>query len=159
MTCSRARGLTLIEVVAAIAILGTLLVGVVLAKSRLTRQSGAAQDTMQAVRLSDSLLANWWSQPEGVPVGSAGVLSESDALRWQTRVIDNAGIAEFGARVVRYEVFQDQKKLSRGDEDLGPLLVIDLVVPDPEVETREEEALQKEQEDARRNEGGGASDA
>lgn len=160
LNCSRARGLTLIEVVAAIAILGTLLVGVVLAKSRLTRQSGAALDTMHAVRLSDALLADWWSQPQGVPVSSAGVLSESDALRWQTRIVDNAGIATFGARVVRYEVFQDQEKLNRREEDSGPLLVIDLVVPDPAVEAREEEeAKKKEKENAQRNENGGISDA
>lgn len=144
MRRSRARGLTLIEVVAAIAILGTLLVGVVLAKSRHTRQAALAQNKMQAVVLTDELIAGWWDRPEGVPASDSGVLSEEDGLRWQTQVVNNPEIASLGARVVRVAVRENPRLISRNREDEEPVLIVDLVVPDPEVEAREEEERQQE---------------
>ena len=158
--CSRARGLTLIEVVAAIAILGTLLVGVVLAKSRHTRQAALAQTKMQAVLLTDELIAGWWDGADGVPIGDEGVLSEADALRWQTRLVNNHKIASLGARVVRVEVHEEDRDLRHGDRRDEPVLIVDLVVPDPEVEAREEEeAEQKKLEKQQQSEAKGAGNA
>lgn len=137
--CSRRRGLTLIEVVAAITILGTLLVGIVLAKSRHTRQRADALSTVQAVQLSDALLSRWWSSRAGVPIGVGGVLSEAESLSWQTRLVEEPGISELGARVVRYEVFVDDGKQGLGRDRDDPLVVVDMVVPDPEVVAREAE--------------------
>jgi|GEM_PF-1054369 len=158
--CLRARGLTLIEVVAAIAILGTLLVGVVLAKSRHTRQAALAQTKMQAVLLTDELIAGWWDSADGVPIGDEGVLSKADALRWQTRLVNNREITLLGARVVRVEVHEEDQDLRRSDRRDEPVLIVDLVVPDPEVEALEEkEAKQKEQEEREHSEVEGAGDA
>ncbi|MGB0766889.1 MAG: type II secretion system protein [Phycisphaeraceae bacterium] len=134
--------MTLIEVVAAIAILGTLLVGVVLAKSSHTRQLSLAQSKSQAVRLTDALIASWWQTPDGVPVDESGSFGPGIDLRWQTRVVDNAAIDSLGARVVRVEVIADdpQARLDRDARDDEPLLIVDLVVPDPAIEALEAEA-------------------
>lgn len=154
LRCSPARGLTLIEVVAAIAILGTLLVGVVLAKSRHTRQRVDARRTVQAVQLSDAQLSQWWCSREGVPIGESGVLSEDQALHWQTRLVIDSGVMQLGARVVRYEVFVDDGKVGR-DPDT-PLIIVDLVVPDPAVDAREAEASQEAAARTRLEAGGDA---
>lgn len=158
--CSRTRGLTLIEVVAAIAILGTLLVGVVLAKSRHTRQAALAQTKMQAVLLTDELIAGWWDSIEGVPIGDEGGFTETDALRWETRLVNNSPIASLGARVVRVEVHEDERDLRNREEKDEPVLIVDLVVPDPLVEAREaKEQKQRKLEQQQQSEEQGAGDA
>lgn len=158
--CLRARGLTLIEVVAAIAILGTLLVGVVLAKSRHTRQAVLAQTKMQAVLLTDELIAGWWDSEEGVPIASEGVLSEAHALRWETRLVSNREISSLGARVVRVAVHGQDPALQVAEGLDQPVLIVDLVVPDPAVEAREEkEAKENAGGSQHRLEAGAANDA
>ena len=61
-------GLTLIEVVAAIAILGTVLVGITLSQSRHTRQLAAAQQQSAAAHAADQLISEWWTNTAGVPL-------------------------------------------------------------------------------------------
>lgn len=152
-TCSRrsrALGLTLIEVVAALAILGTLLVGIVLAKSRYNDQLRHARAQAGAVERADQLIARWWASPGGVPVGEEGVLPGGDRLRWRTRVVDNAEVAELGVRVVRVEIVDPVREARRdgGDEtrNNGPLIVVDLVLPDPEAEQEKREEQRERQQ-------------
>lgn len=160
-TCSsrsRALGLTLIEVVTALAILGTLLVGIVLAKSRHNDQLARARLQAQAVEQTDQLIADWWTRPQGVPIGEQGAVPGSDRLRWQTRVVDNREINQLGVRVVRVQVVdapRSDRQRRHHSEQPGPLITVDLVVPDPEVEARERAAAEK----AKAQEQKGADDA
>lgn len=162
---SHSRGLTLIEVVAAIAILGTLLVGIVLAKSRHTRQLERARAQADAVQATDALIAGWWTDVHGVPIDERGEVPGRSSLRWRTRLIDNPRIEDLGARVVRVEVFADddddeaQRSLKPGEKDEA-LVVVDLVLPDPEVEAREQAEAEEaeEAEEAKRKAGGGEHD-
>lgn len=146
---SRRRGLTLIEVVAALAILGTLLVGIVLAQSRHTNQLVRARAQAQAVEQADQLIAQWWTRPQGVPIGEEGVFTDAERLRWQTRLVNNKPVQQLGARVVRVEVFDTSGDPQRQAPDGGPLVVVDLVIRDPEVEAAEREAAQAEDDDQR----------
>ena len=141
----RARGLTLIEVVAAIAILGTLLVGVVLAKSRHTRQLERARAQAGAVQAADALIADWWTRPQGVPIDDRGTVPGDPDLSWRTRLVDNRSVAALGARVVRVEVYpgRDAPRRARSGEDHAALVVVDLVVPDPEVQAREKKQAEE----------------
>lgn len=132
--------MTLIEVVAAIAILGTVLVGVVIAKSRHTRQIARAQRTHAAVRAADDLIASWWLSAEGVPIGAHGVIEADHTLAWRTRLIDNAAVLRLGAQVVRVEVrdaatspaAQESADMHALEAD-KPLVVVELLLPDPAV--------------------------
>lgn len=146
----RARGLTLIEVVAAIAILGTILVGVVMAQSRLLRQLGRAERERRAVRAADDLIAGWWNGG-GVPTDATGAVPGGDRLTWETRSQPNPAIEALGARVVRVRVLEagsttnpDRARLQPADavgdsdsdsaRDFAPeggdaLVVVDLVLP------------------------------
>jgi prepilin-type N-terminal cleavage/methylation domain-containing protein len=122
---SRQAGLTLVEVLAAVVILGTILVGVVVAKARHTRQLAVAREQTAAVHAVDGLIARWWADTGSVPVGASGTLGQDASITWQTFLVANPQIAALGARVVRVEV--------HGDAAAGkPLFVVDLVVPAPE---------------------------
>lgn len=139
-TCSpssRRAGLTLIEVVAAIAILGTVLVSTVIAKSLHTRQLALAQRQQLAVRAADELISKWWASSTGIPIGEQGVMDGELKLRWETRVVANAAIRSWGARVVRVEFRSTEPALTahegRTDE---PLVAVELVLPDPELEEK-----------------------
>jgi Tfp pilus assembly protein PilE len=142
-SCSRAAGLTLIEVVAAIAILGTILAGIVLAKSRHTAQLYDAQRRSDAVAAADALLYQWWTRPEGVPVDQSGVIESTPALAWRTRLIMVEPIKNLGARVVRVELFDATVNQGQLAMDDAMTIVVDLVLPDPVVE----EAERKEREE------------
>ncbi|MFO8014769.1 MAG: type II secretion system protein [Phycisphaerae bacterium] len=134
---SPAAGLTLVEVVAAVAILGVILVGVVLAKSRHTHQMALAERQQVAVRAADALLAEWWKSVDGVPVGKWGVLEDEPSLVWETRVVANAAIARLGARVIRVEIrAEEETRDGKSDE---PLVAVDLVLPNPDRKASEED--------------------
>lgn len=137
LRCSRQDGLTLVEVVAAITILGTVLVGVVLSKSRHTHQAALTQRQNVAVRATDGLIANWWASPGGVPVSESGVIEAEIPLTWTTRVVENKAIEDLGALVVRVEVRElSPVNLGPGVEG-GPLVVVEMVLPGAEGETEE----------------------
>lgn len=128
---SRRDGLTLIEVVAAIAILGTILVGVVMAKAKHTRQMATSQRQMVAVRAADELLSAWYSSRQGVPVGAHGVMLTNPSLKWETRVVENQTATRLRARVVRFEVTDMESGDSLMDTSSNAFVAVELLLPDP----------------------------
>jgi len=128
--CSRRAGLTLIEVVAAIAILGSLLVGIVLAKSRHTRQIALSQRTDAAVRAADQLIAGWWADPLGIPIDKSGRLDAEPTLTWRTRVVENRPINQLAAQVVRVEIYEAAAG-ETATTAADPLVTVELVLPMP----------------------------
>jgi|WetSurMetagenome_2_1015567.scaffolds.fasta_scaffold593876_2 hypothetical protein len=127
-TCLRQSraALTLIEVVAAIAILGSVLVGVVLASARLTHQAAEARRQAVAVRAADELITRWWTSKEGVPVGSEGAVESDATLAWSARLVTNEAVDRLGARVVRVAVREADPQTSSREESL---VEVDLVLP------------------------------
>lgn len=129
-TCSRrwgAPGLTLIEVVAAIAIVGTVLVGIVMARTRHTRQSITAEHKLAAVNAADELLAEWWLDGRRVPLDGEGELDTKPEMTWQTFEVSNAPINDLNARVVRLEVWPVTAP-DAFDKPDKPLVMVDLVL-------------------------------
>jgi len=143
-----AAGLTLIEVVAAIAIMGTILVGIVMAQARHTRQLAQARQVRALVDEADALIASWALNLTQVPVDAEGAVADG-RLRWRTRAVENEPIEEVRARVVRVEFFIAVDGL--GEQGVGPDFVVDLVVPVIEKEASEEG------DDERRGGGGGGA--
>ncbi len=80
------RGMTLIEVVAGIALLGTILTTTVMAQARLLRQHQRALVKLQAVEAVDRLLMQWSVAREEIPVESSGVLLDTPEVTWKTRI-------------------------------------------------------------------------
>ena len=100
----RRRGLTLIEVVAALALMATLLVAVLTIKAGLTRRRAAADRQLRAAAAADGLLTAWWGDPESFPVNRSGPVPADPALAWSTRPLPNPAAARLGGRVVRLDV-------------------------------------------------------
>lgn len=133
----RGKGMTLIEVVAAVAILGTVLVGIVLAQSRHTRQRSMAARQAVAVQVADAMLSAWWASPDGVPRDAGGGVDGYPGLHWRTRVVAHDGIAPLGGEVLRFTMWDSAARHNarpaarENDEAEEPnaLVVVELVVP------------------------------
>lgn len=135
---SRRAGLTLIEVVAAVAILGVILVGTVLANARHTRQLALAEQRSAAIRATDALLMQWWSSPDGIPVNERGAVADSDGLTWRTSVVADRAIEQLEAQVVQVAIHQSGEAMMRLGLAAGePLLIVEVILPKPPADQAE----------------------
>lgn len=120
---SRHQGLTLIEVIASLAILGSLLVAILAAKGRSIQQWNTANRRIQATAAADALLSQWWQKPETLPHEATGAIEGDSKLTWRTRVIEERELGELGLEKVRLEILdQDAKELK------DALVIVDLVL-------------------------------
>jgi len=130
LRCSRRVGLTLVEVVTAIVILGAILVGVILAKAWHTRQFALSLRKSAAVQAADELLSSWWSDPEGIPVNESGVVETDTSLVWETKLVDNTKIKRLRGRVVRLNIRElGPRELESPQVREEVLVSIELVLP------------------------------
>ncbi|MEM8736897.1 MAG: prepilin-type N-terminal cleavage/methylation domain-containing protein [Planctomycetota bacterium] len=88
----RCRGVTLIEVLAALAVMGGLLTAAVLVRGRLDHRSHTALRIQAAADAADRMVADWYAQDptrwrRGVPRHGRGVLVGAGeiGLAWQTQ--------------------------------------------------------------------------
>lgn len=120
-------GFTLLEVLAALVVLGTLMTGAMLAKSRYARQTALAERKLEAIRSVDDLLQGWWGEHPDVPQAGHGTLA-GGAMTWQTRT---QAIDKY-RKITRLDVFDSPRR--SGDE---PLVSVELLMArEPNVEKR-----------------------
>jgi hypothetical protein len=124
--------MTLIEVVAGMALLGGLLSGVLVAYGRHVCQVRRAQLRIEAATAADRLLAGWFSGAEdGVRRHGSGRVPGKTRLRWRTHLLEDARVeGATGIQVVRLEIFEESKTLS--EEKIEPLVFVDLAFPQGE---------------------------
>ncbi len=122
--CSR-RGLTLIEVVAGLALMGTLLAAMLSAKSNFTRQHRHAQRVLAAVAAADDLLMNHWQDIRGLEGLGAGGFNQHDDLIWTATRINDSSANDWYCKIVRVQVMD-----AAGGPGDPPLVSVDLLVPD-----------------------------
>ena len=96
--------MTLIETVAAVAILGAALVALVLASAKLTAQSRRAEDRIVACGIAGNQLRSWWQAPENLPRNAEGQVPGHKGWTWRTRVTDNKEAAELRGQAVVLEI-------------------------------------------------------
>ena len=87
------------------AILGSLLTGIVLAQARLTVQSRRTIQTRQACQLAEGLLSLWWEDEVIIPRNSSGNIADPPGWRWQTYVYYTEQADDLGAEVMRLNLF------------------------------------------------------
>src|SRR5881394_3936045 len=93
------RGATLIEVLAGLVILGTLLVAIAAARGRFARQWVEADRRLAAVRAADKMLADWMAGAEqNIPLQAQGELPGVPKCVWRTREIRSQGAEDLRAR-------------------------------------------------------------
>ncbi len=102
------RGLTLVEVIAGLALMASLLATMVVAYSAHLRQHRNAQRKVLAVELLDRQLEEWRRASVPIPVPSAGEFLDKPEFHWQTELVPNATLAQFHSEVVRIEVREKQ---------------------------------------------------
>jgi prepilin-type N-terminal cleavage/methylation domain-containing protein len=143
-------GLTLVEVLAALVLLGTILTGLVMAKSHHTRQLTRTAERQTGIRLADELITRWWTSPQGIPVDQRGAIDGDSSWVWDTRLVPNDALQTLGTRVVRVTVRPVSNDFGTATDDQAAVSV-DLVLPDPDlirtqnraIETRDKDALRK----------------
>lgn len=121
---ARRPGLTLIEVVAGLALMGTLLTTLLLAHSAHARQVRAAQDKLAAVDALDGLLTRWEVAGTSAPRRDEGELPGHPELVWRTRPIRNRAAENLRSEVVVIEVFE--RNVASGAD---ALCSVELLVP------------------------------
>src|SRR5688572_8212504 len=104
------RGMTLIEVVAGLALMATLLVALLQAKVGHARQANLADRKLAAVATADRLLTYWWSEPGRFPIESTGRLRDDPRFAWRTGLVRNKSAEELQLDVVRLEIIDLQAK-------------------------------------------------
>ena len=117
------RGLTLIEVVASLALLGGLLTAMVMAHARHVKQLADADRQMNAVAAADALLTQWWQDPASFPIAREGTVPNHPRLAWRTEVVTRAAVEQLGGQVVRLEIHEQPP----GSVD-AVLVAVDLVL-------------------------------
>jgi len=111
-------GATLIEVLAGLVVLGTVLSSVLIARGRFLRQWGDAQQKINAAHAADALLEKWMSGPaEMIPLGEERLNAD---LRWRTQRVANTEAAKLEANVVRLEILRQR--------DAKPLVSVEFLV-------------------------------
>jgi prepilin-type N-terminal cleavage/methylation domain-containing protein len=114
------RGLSLLEVLVALALMGSVLVSSLLAFSRHRRQLSIASKRIEATVAADQLVSRFASRRDGVPVRTRGSIDGKPGWIWQTSLIGTTTLANVPMRVVRVEVFEIRPTLTR-------LISVDLV--------------------------------
>jgi len=121
---NRVRGLTLIEVLGALVLLSTLLVGILAAKGRLVRQLARAEHKSQALQMADTLLTQWWEHPAQFPRAASGPIDGREDRTWRTTVVANDTLTKLGAQQVRLDILDT-------DNPDHALVTVDVVLTDP----------------------------
>ena len=102
--------MTLVEAVAGIVLLSTLMVAVVTAHARLKAQSARAARQLEACRVLDGLMERWWGDPSSLPRSGVGDVPDRRGWQWRTRTLDRFDAETVGGQVVRVEVFSPQDR-------------------------------------------------
>ncbi|QDV88868.1 type II secretion system protein [Planctomycetes bacterium TBK1r] len=119
---NRRRAFTLLEIIVALALMGSVLVASLLAFSRHRQQLSMAEKRLEATRIADRLVHELSAQQGGLPIASRGAVAGKGDWVWQTSLIGSTVLATVEMQVVRFEIVE-----------LGaaptPLVTVDLVKP------------------------------
>src|SRR5436190_17546 len=115
------RGTTLVEVIAALVILGTILAAMLIARGRFVRQDVQAKRKIEATRALDALVGGWMNGPvSAIPLQATGSFPNASDQTWSTRLIRDPSAEEIGARVLRVDVFDRSER--------RPIVTLDLLI-------------------------------
>ena len=99
----RRSAFTLVEVVAGLVLMATVLVSSLLAFSSHRRQARTAEMKLAAVAFADDLLNEFSSLDDGIPDSGRGLVAGRNWI-WRTRVVGIARPADVRLKVIRLEI-------------------------------------------------------
>jgi hypothetical protein len=88
--------------------MGGILVSMLVAHSRLVRQSNRALLVREASTLADDLLAEWFVS-DSIPVAGAGEFASAPGFQWQTSTLRVARGQSDRASVIRFQIHGDNR--------------------------------------------------
>src|SRR4051794_38827353 len=96
---TRAPGVTLIEALAGLVILGTLLVSITIARGRFIRQRALAEQKIAAAQGAERLISRWLASAgtAAIPANSQGPLEGISNHTWRTHIVPDTAAADLGA--------------------------------------------------------------
>jgi len=116
------QGITLIEVVTAMLLLGTLLVMLLVGFSRQAIQIEQSSQRLRVMEAAEVLLVEWHLQFGFVPMNEEGEFQiDHTTYRWQTRPVEQMVDRQFLLGKIAFDVFSV--------EDRVPVLSLELIVP------------------------------
>lgn len=115
------KAFTLVEVVASLLLLGTLLVGLLSAHRQHTRQIRSAELRLEAIAAADQLLKSWQTEGTWGSVKSSGRFKDHEKFVWQWTVRTSPDLRGLPAAVGRLNVFSVD-----GDQE-EPLVSVELL--------------------------------
>lgn len=126
------RGMTLVEVVCAIALLSTLLVGMLVAHARHIRQIEKARFVLEGTQLADRFLAEAFLEDRVFEIGESGSLAMPE-YRWEIRpsrtpnafpesTVIAFGVFRTSGSSTRLPVFETEMLVSNDELDPTPQL-------------------------------------
>ena len=108
----RSRAFTLIEVVAALLIVGGMMATLVVGHARLVRQTRAAELQYEGVQLAEQLLNHAWQRTGTPRAGESRTGPGHPQWQWRTEVVPSDAASTVAAQVVRLVVFCKQGAVS-----------------------------------------------
>jgi hypothetical protein len=116
--------MTLVEVMGGLALLATLLVATLLARTRYIHQAAVADRRLHAVRAADMLLTGWHQDTRLLPRAGAGIVPGDEQLAWRTQTLASAEATDLGAVVVQLEIVDNRPGAVAG----APLASVEFLV-------------------------------
>ena len=98
------RGFTLLEVIVALALMGSVLVASLLAFSQHRKQLSMADKRIEATMIADQLVSQLSSQRDGIPVGARGIVAGKTNWIWQTSPVGTTTLATVEMQVLRFQI-------------------------------------------------------
>jgi type II secretory pathway pseudopilin PulG len=102
---------TLLEAVAGLALMGSLVAGLLLTASALSRQRRVVERRLLAVEACDQLLSNWRAEDRPLLSNGTGPIGEDGLLTWSTRIMNHQSIGGQPVDVIRLEVSDGDQAL------------------------------------------------
>ncbi len=124
------RATTLVEVIAGLVVLGTVLASVVIARGRFLHQRALADRQLRAIEAIDRLVESWTAGGtifDTVPRFGSGPLPGVEGYRWRTAERRDPSAAALASHVIRVEVWGPGEAETEGRRSV---VSIDLLVHD-----------------------------
>jgi type II secretory pathway pseudopilin PulG len=116
------RALTLVEVIAGLVLLATLLTTVLTAFKTHAAQIRGARDRLNAARAADELITSWMAQGALPPVGTQKPLAEIEGCSWRLLANESQATEPLKITTVRLEIVRP--RLLAEDEVLASVALV-----------------------------------
>jgi type II secretory pathway pseudopilin PulG len=103
LNCSR-KAFTLVETVAALGLLATLLIAILATFSQEARLMARRTEQLAAIDIADGQIYEWNSSKGGIPVPARGTFAGRNDWRWETAYVKNHPSSQIGLQVVNFTI-------------------------------------------------------